>query len=285
MKPGELRLRVDRTSNLPSLPAVVSKIIAAVDDPRASVSRLNELIEQEPALATKMLRLANSAYFGRRNGIVSLSQCALVLGFNTIRSLALSASVQRIMLGSGVMNFDPLAFWRHALGTGVGARGLARRAGADGEAAMAAGLVHDIGILVLDVVAQPEYEQALALVKEGLPELEAEKKILGATHPEVGGWLATKWKLPESIVAAISWHHQPGSAGNNAQLASLVKLADELAITLDGGGRASSVPESLWQDASVPFADADTIGAEFLKDWKLAEETMGGAGAEAGQAA
>ena len=101
MNLGELRQRVDRTSNLPSLPTVVTKIIAAVDDPRACVSRLNELIGQEPALATRMLRLANSAYFGRRNSIVSLSQCAVVLGFNTIRSLALSASVQRLVQQSG----------------------------------------------------------------------------------------------------------------------------------------------------------------------------------------
>src|SRR5438128_5653362 len=120
MKAVELRQRVDRTGNLPSLPAIVSKILSTVDDPKASASQLNELVGQEPALATRMLRLANSAYFGRRNGIVSLPQCAVVLGFNTIRSLALSASIHQLILGSGVRNFDLTAFWRHSLGTGVG---------------------------------------------------------------------------------------------------------------------------------------------------------------------
>lgn len=285
MKPGELRLRVDRTANLPSLPTVVTKIIAAVDDPRASVSRLNELIEQEPALATKMLRLANSAYFGRRNGIVSLSQCSLVLGFNTIRSLALSASVQQLVLGSGVKNFDPHSFWRHSLGTGVGSRVLARKAAMDAEAAMAAGLVHDIGMLVLDVICPKEFEEALGLARTGIPELEAEKQVLGATHPEVGGWLAAKWKLPDSIIASISWHHQPSSAGPHVGLASLVSLADQVATVLDKGRKASEVPEDCWRSAGLQSQDADTLGLEFLREWKLAEETMGGAGAEAGQAA
>ncbi len=285
MKPGELRLRVDRTANLPSLPIVVTKIIAAVDDPRASVSRLNELIEQEPALATKMLRLANSAYFGRRNGIVSLSQCSLVLGFNTIRSLALSASVQQLVLGTGVRHFDPHAFWRHSLGSGVGSRVLARKAGTDAEAAMAAGLVHDIGMLVLDVVCPKEFEEALKLHQTGMPELEAEKQVLGATHPEVGGWLAAKWKLPDSIIAAISWHHQPGSAGTHAGLASVVSLADQLTTVLDDGKPAGEVPEECWRAAGLSYPDAGAIGEEFLREWKLAEETMGGAGSEAGRAA
>ena len=284
MNLGELRQRVDRTSNLPSLPTVVTKIIAAVDDPRACVSRLNELIGQEPALATRMLRLANSAYFGRRNSIVSLSQCAVVLGFNTIRSLALSASVQRLVQQSGGKNFDPVAFWRHSLGTGVGAKVLARRAAADSEAAMAAGLVHDIGKLVLDVVAQREYELALADVKAGVAEKDAEIKHLGATHGEVGGWLALKWKLPEPIVAAICWHSQPESAGANQALASIVHLADQITDAIDAGRQPAQVPEALWQAAGLPFAEAEALGEELVRDWRAAEELMG-AGTEPGRVA
>jgi putative nucleotidyltransferase with HDIG domain len=275
MNLGELRQRVDRTSNLPSLPTVVTKIIAAVDDPRACVSRLNELIGQEPALATRMLRLANSAYFGRRNGIVSLSQCAVVLGFNTIRSLALSASVQRMVQQSNGKNFDPVGFWRHSLGTGVGARVLARRIPTDPEAAMAAGLVHDIGKLVLDVVAPREYELALADKKAGTSEKDAEVKHLGATHGEVGGWLAVKWKLPEPIVAAITWHHQPQSAGPNQALAALVMLADEVTGALEAGLPPAEVAEAHWQAAGIPFEEAEKLGQACSDDWKAAEELMG----------
>ena len=277
----ELRQRVERTANLPSLPAVVCKIIAAVDDPNACVNRLNELIVQEPALATRMLRLANSAYFGRRNGIVSLPQCALVLGFNTIRSLALSASVQRTILSSGVRSFDPTAFWRHSLGVGVSARVMARHAGGDAEAAMAAGLVHDIGRLVLDLAVPSEYEQVLARVRKGEPEPKVEREVLGASHAEVGGWLALKWKLPEAIVAAISWHDKPESAGAHRPLAALVMLADEVTRALAEERPAASVDAGIWRDAETPYADAEGIGSECLREWQRTEEVMGALASEA----
>ncbi|MBI5837345.1 MAG: HDOD domain-containing protein [Candidatus Eisenbacteria bacterium] len=284
---AELQQKVERTPNLPSLPVVVTKIIAAVDDPKSSVSRLNELISQEPALAARMLRLANSAYFGRRNGMVSLPQCALVLGFNTIRSLALSASVHRMIAGAGAKTFQPQEFWRHSLGVGVGGRVLARAVGRDSEAAMSAGLVHDLGKLVLDVVATVEYEEALASAKERQNSAsDAEREFLGASHGEVGGWLATKWKLPDVIVAAITHHHSPAAADAQHQpLVHLVALADSLAHALDAGRAAADVDATLWQAATVPFERAADLAVEFQKEWKQAEEVMGTPDAEVPQAA
>ncbi|HVP39309.1 MAG TPA: HDOD domain-containing protein [Candidatus Saccharimonadales bacterium] len=286
MHMAELQQKVEHTPNLPSLPVVVTKIIAAVDDPNSSVSRLNDLISQEPALAARMLRLANSAYFGRRNGLVSLPQCALVLGFNTIRSLALSASVHQMVVAAGVKSFQPQEFWRHSLGTGVGARVLARASGQDGEAAMSAGLVHDIGKLVLDVVAGREYEQVLVRAQAGEAADAVETELLGATHGDVGGWLAAKWKLPDVIVAAISHHHRPASAEVQHQpLVFLVGLSDAIAHALTLNRPVTETDAVLWQSASVPYERADELGAEFLKEWKLAEEVMGTADGEVARAA
>ncbi len=286
MQRPEIQQKVERTPNLPSLPAVVTKIIAAVDDPRSSIARLNELISQEPALAARMLRLANSAYFGRRNGMVSLPQCALVLGFNTIRSLALSASVHRMIAAAGTRSFQPQEFWRHSLGVGVGGRLLARAAGRDAEAAMSAGLVHDIGKLVLDVVAPAEYEQAQAAAREGQPPAEAERAALGADHGEVGGWLAVKWKLPEAVTAAIAHHHGPPAApAEHRPLVCLVALADALAHALDAGRPAGSTDAALWEAAGVPYERSADLATDFQNEWKQAEEVMGGSEAEAPQAA
>jgi putative nucleotidyltransferase with HDIG domain len=285
MNPLELRQRLDRTSSLPSFPAVVSKIIAAVDDPRASASQLQELVSQEPALAARMLRLANSAYFGRRNGIVSLRQCAVVLGFNTIRSLALSASIQRVIQQSSVKSFDLQSFWHHSLGTGVGARALARRAGADPEAAMAAGLIHDIGKLVFDVLAPTDYSTVLERTAAGTPEPDAERQVFGATHSEAGAWLAAKWKLPPQIVACIEAHDRPEAAGEHRALAAVVRLANELAKTLAAGGHAADLDRGIWPDAGIQPDDPAAVEEEFQLEWKQAEDMMGTGSAEAPQAA
>jgi HD-like signal output (HDOD) protein len=283
---AELRQKVDLTPNLPSLPVVVTQIIAAVDDPNSTVSRLNDLISKEPALAARMLRLANSAYFGRRNGMVSLPQCALVLGFNTIRSLALSASVHRMVVAAGLKSFSPQQFWHHSLGTGVGGRVLARAAGRDAEAAMSTGLVHDIGKLVLDVVAAKEYADVLGRIGEGEACEAVELELLGASHGEVGGWLAAKWKLPQLIIEAISYHHRPASAeAQHQDLVHLVTLANAMAHTLDEGGKATDVDATLWSPAGVSYERAEELGVEFLKEWKQAEEVMGVVGGETAQAA
>jgi HD-like signal output (HDOD) protein len=283
---AELQQKVEHTANLPSLPVVVTKIIAAVDDPNSTVGRLNDLISKEPALAARMLRLANSAYFGRRNGMVSLPQCALVLGFNTIRSLALSASVHRMVVAAGVKSFSPQEFWHHSLGTGVGGQVLARACGQDGEAAMSAGLVHDIGKLVLDAVARKEFEEALGRIKDGEAPAAVEMELLGATHGDVGGWLAAKWKLPGVICAAITHHHVPASADpQNKDLLNLVVLSNTLAHALSDGKSATEVDAGLWQAAGVPYERADELAAELQKAWKQAAEVMGSTDGEAAQAA
>lgn len=277
MNRTELQRKVETTANLPSLPTVVTKIIETVDDPNSSTQRLNELIVQEPALAARMLRLANSAFFGRRSGMVSLPQCALVLGLNTVRSLALSASVHQMMSQAGVESFDPRQFWRHSLGTGVAGRVMARHCGQDAEAAMSAGLVHDIGRLVLDVVVRAEYGAVLARIREGADEAQSELKAFGATHAEVGGWLALKWKLPPSIIAAISCHDRPESAPEEFRpLARLVRLADSMAEVLGRGKPASLVDRSLWDAAGIRIDAIPEIEASVGREWKLAEDVMGG---------
>jgi HD-like signal output (HDOD) protein len=286
MNLAELQQKVEHTPNLPSLPVVVTKIIAAVDDPNSTIGRLNDLISKEPALAARMLRLANSAYFGRRNGMVSLPQCALVLGFNTIRSLALSASVHRMVVAAGVKTFNPQEFWRHSLGTGVGGRMLAKASSRDGEAAMSSGLVHDIGKLVLDVVAGAEYETVQARLQAGEACEAVETELLGATHGDVGGWLATRWKLPDLIIQAITFHHRPDSADAPHQpLVKLVALSNALAHALGEGKPANSVDAAMWQAAEVPFERAEELGADFLREWKQAEESMGPPDGETARAA
>jgi len=283
---AELHQKVDQTPNLPSLPAVVTKIIEAVDDPNSTVGRLNDLISKEPALAARMLRLANSAYFGRRNGLVSLPQCALVLGFNTIRSLALSASVHRMVQSAGVKSFNPQEFWRHSLGVGVGGRMLAKVAGQEAEAVMAAGLVHDIGKLVLDVVARTEYAAAVTRIQEGEPSETVEAELLGATHGEVGGWLAVKWKLPDLVVAAITYHHHPSAAdATHRPVVAVVTLADSLAHALTQRRPATEVNANLWDDAGVPYDQAAALAEDFQREWTRAEESMGGSDRENAQAA
>src|ERR1035437_3657767 len=121
---------ISRLKNLPTLPQVVAKVMQVVSNPMASASDLNEVISVDQALTTKVLRLANSAYYGFPQEITNIAQAVVILGFNTIRNLALSVSVHKMLFeGKDKGHFSYRDFWKHSVGTAVGAKILAKRIG------------------------------------------------------------------------------------------------------------------------------------------------------------
>lgn len=202
-----------------------------VDDPDTSARALAQAISSDQVLTARVLKLANSSYYGFQQRVGTVSVALVVLGFQAIKDLVLAASVVH-HFGKTVNDpsFDAKAFWSHAVAVGAASRHLSRllRVGAPGEA-FTAGILHDIGQVVLREYHPESFDEAIRMHRaEGIPLHEAEIAVLGAGHPQVGGWLCRRWNLPERICAAVEGHHGPFGPESSG-LAALVGLADHLA--------------------------------------------------------
>jgi len=224
-----IRRMTEATTALPTLPLVASRLLEAVARMDAETTEeVARILALDPGLTARTLRLANSDCYGFPRKVGSVELAVLVLGPGTIRDLVLTASVVQT-LAPGDHSLTKL--WNHSMACGVAARALAERIHYRllGEA-YAAGLLHDIGAVLLRQQEPGRFEAAQALAaSNGLTLEEAERSLYGSDHSEVGGWLAERWGLPGEIVEAIACHHRPWEANRAPELTALVHIADSLA--------------------------------------------------------
>jgi HD-like signal output (HDOD) protein len=232
--PDKYRAIVDGLGQVPTLPAVVARVLEILNNPNSSAEAAARLIGQDLALSVKVLRLANSAFYGIPRTISSIDQAVVILGFQTVRSLVMSASVMKI-LGRGKGQLDRRAIWRHSVATAIASRIVVRKVGRhlglDTEAAFMSGLLHKIGTLILDGAEGAEYRKVLeeAASEGALPIAEIERTHLQVDHATVGGMLAERWGLPEELREPIAFHLNPTSAKSQKELAAVVHLSSHLA--------------------------------------------------------
>lgn len=232
MELSALSIRVARTPGLGMLPQITSQILRMVDNPNASPRQIGALIERDPGLASKLLKTANSAYYGSPGKIKTVSQAISVMGLSAVRSVVVSQAYQQMTAVRGASKrFDRLAFWQHSLATASAARVLAKLKGyRDPEEAFLAGLMHDAGRLVMDRFLPNEFDQICTLALERvIPLIEAEREVLGYTHVEVGDMLAEQWNLPDGLRVAIRMHHHPKGTFAECPLGYLVYAANVIA--------------------------------------------------------
>jgi putative nucleotidyltransferase with HDIG domain len=242
---------------------LVAELLASLDREDMQLDDLARRIGQDQAIAAKVLRLANSSFFGLQGKVASLVQAAVVLGVRNLRSLAIGAGVVAPFAGLKTAGFDLGQFWRHSVGVGACARTLAARADENGEFAFTAGLLHDIGRLVLIAGFPGEYAEVLRQrATNDAFLIDAERSALGIDHAEVGAALATRWKFPSPITAAVADHH--AIRGDSTKLACLVHCADVMANALDFG----AAPEAL-----VPPLDHHAWGVLGL-GWEVLRESL-----------
>lgn len=231
MELSALAIRVARTPGLGMLPQVTSQVLRLVDNPNASPRQIGALIERDAGLASKLLKTANSAYYGAPGKIKTVSQAISVMGLSAVRSVVVGQAYQQMTAVRGASKrFDRLAFWQHSLATATAARVLAKLKGyRDPEEAFLAGLLHDAGRLVMDRFLPNELDQAIALSLERVvPLCEAEREVLGYTHVEVGNLLAEQWNLPEGMREPIRRHHEDVSF-EECPLGCIIHAANVLA--------------------------------------------------------
>ncbi|MBS12868.1 MAG: HD family phosphohydrolase [Gemmatimonadetes bacterium] len=262
-----LRQVTEKVIGLPSLPTVVTQLINLVGDPATSARDISQLISADQALTAKILKVANSAFYGFPRKIATVQLAIVVLGFETVKNLGLSVAVlKRFQAGKAHPLFDRQQFWEHAIGCGVAARMLAHKRSKKLEPeAFVAGILHDIGKLILIEYFPDEFGEALELAHEELLTIsEAEMKVIGVTHAEIGGWLAEKWNLPETLVQAITHHHDPMAMEDPNEILMITHAANALTRHNHVGQAGDSLGASLSPEASAMFKAGRDISDEDL---------------------
>ncbi|MEO7424240.1 MAG: HDOD domain-containing protein [Fibrobacteria bacterium] len=243
---NELKALVQKITDLPTLPAMMATITRLMQDPRTSAEELGRAIATDPALVSKMLKLVNSAFYGFPGRISTITQAIVILGFSTIRNVVLTTSVLKAFGPNSNQNgFDVARFWEHSLLTGAIARSLAVEREANFiEETFIAGLLHDMGRIVLSQKLTSEFEKVVLVKnKAGISQLQAEQSVLKLTHGDIGGWLARKWNLPIPYVDVMRFHHfplesarlDPNIQADTTNLIYLVHAADVLSKNLVDG--------------------------------------------------
>jgi HD-like signal output (HDOD) protein len=255
---------IESIDNLPSFPAIVSRLIKVVNSPESSAEDAAELIERDPGLTSKMIRLANSAFYGIPRSISSVSSAVVILGFNTIRSLVLSASVMKLFPGSQKQAVDKERFWKHSIVSAMAAKIIVRHfiniRMMDPESAFCSGILHDIGKLIFNEFMNDEYAEVRSFAeKNGISMLNAETKILGINHAEICKVVSDKWSLPLDLEYSLVYHHNPAAADKLHELVATIHFADILAHEI-GATLWDNEPQlSVWNDYRnvLKVSDAD----------------------------
>jgi putative nucleotidyltransferase with HDIG domain len=286
------------TSNIPPFPKAVQRVMTMLRDHSIQLTKVGEVVSLDQGLSGKVLRMANSAYFGLPRRVYNVTEALVLLGFANVRSVLVSASVGNILCRSlDAYGLEAGRLWEHSVGAAYAAQMLARKVDARVYSmAFSAGLLHDVGKVAIDQALDPDARTVLARAIDSAyapsslegtwarygsalcrkappscerrrPEPEAtwrakdkvETEIVGATHAEVGTKVCTKWNLPEEIVEAVEFHHHPDEAPSHVTLAAITAMADHC-MGLLGEGRAILTPSDFtWLPRGIPFPDEATL--------------------------
>jgi putative nucleotidyltransferase with HDIG domain len=224
---------IERLQDLPSLPAVVMQVYQMADNPDVSAQQLAMVIGKDQGFTTRLLRLANSAYYGMMRRIGTIEEAVVVLGINTVRNLALIAATYPLFRRA-LIGYTPQVsgLWSHSLAVGLVAQTGARMFDVQARnETFTAGLLHDVGKLVISAALTDWMGELHDLIHhQRSPVHEAERTLFGFTHEEVGALLVERWNLPESIVRMIRYHHQ--SLEQQDAHCALIEFADHCANQL-----------------------------------------------------
>ena len=228
----DLKKRIIRkVDDLPPMPKVMIKAREIMADPNSSFKEIAQVIETDQAIAARVLKIANSAYYGLSGMVSSIHQATVVLGYKTLEQVITMVSSSS-MLGRQLKGYQLNAgvLWKHSLATALASRLIAqKRAPALESDAFSVGLIHDAGKLALDPYVGAKKKEIEAYIKDHSASfVQAERQVLGFDHTEIAHDLCKKWKLPESQAAAMRYHHTPAESGEN-QLAYIVYMANHIA--------------------------------------------------------
>ncbi len=232
MNPISLAQIIDSAQDLPTLPAIVMELLNSVDNEDLNINDLAHKVSLDLALTAKTLRYANSPYYATMIRVTTVQQAISLLGMSTVRQIVITAAVSGCFPENNCKGFNHKDFWRHSNAVAIAAKILAKRLKLNTDVAFTAGLLHDIGALVLATCYTEAYETVLAFrLEQAGTQFEAEKQLIDIDHAAIGEALAIQWNFSEMMIKAIAGHHQPDKPGLGF-LATIIHVADGIAHAL-----------------------------------------------------
>jgi HD-like signal output (HDOD) protein len=202
----ELETMIMSASDLPTIPVVATKVMQLIEDENVSAEELAKVVASDPAVAARVLKISNSSFYGCQRQIQTLSHAIVVLGFGTLKSLVVAASVKQVYQPYGLTE---KMLWEHSFGAGLAARMIAKETRrVSGEEAFLGGLFHDIGKIILNTLDSQRFQGVMQICyNDGVSFEEAERQSYPYTHSEVGGLVIKKWNFPDLLMNAVLQHH------------------------------------------------------------------------------
>ncbi|MEM7229181.1 MAG: HDOD domain-containing protein [Planctomycetota bacterium] len=275
-------------SHIATLPEITLKIIELVEDPSSTAQDLHNLISNDPALCSRILKVVNSAFYGLPRQIGSINRAIVLLGLNAVKNIAIAASLTKLFRGGDLCpNFSARDLWIHSIATAAAAKLICDelRLGLPDEAFLA-GLIHDIGILVEMQAKRSELVEMfteMTFDSDGVPQvnmMDLEEKYIGATHCEFGAALCESWKFPQSFSYVVASHHDPMQLPErNRLLTSIVHVADKIAAENGYGFRgdvqSTEVGPEMLAEINMTAEQFEVIKSKMPEAYEEVQATFG----------
>jgi putative nucleotidyltransferase with HDIG domain len=266
---AELRSRVERTTNIATVPHIVQTLAALMARPSPSTAEVAEEISKDQVLSARVLKLVNSGFCGFRKPISTIHHALVLLGLDVVRTLVMSASVIDVF---EEMSRSLAGLWQHSLATARASTAVAEKARMPNpEELGVAGLLHDIGKLVIFECFKEEFAEIRRLVTErDCLQFEAERQVLGVTHGEMGMWLLRKWQLPGKLIYPVGYHNNFHPRRDFADRTAVVHLADIIArargIGSGGDNRVPAIHPDAWTMLELTMEDVADVSHQLEAD-------------------
>lgn len=271
-RPGEGSAKdiVDHETELASFPDIYFRIKEVLDAPTSSAEDIAKVVSTDVGLSAKLLKLVNSPFYGFADTIDSIAHAVSLVGVKEVSTLALGISTINFFKDIPPELMDMKTFWRHSLSCGIFARLLGVKIpGAPADRLFTAGLLHDVGKLIIFKKLPYASVQALIYARENMiPMMDAEAEALGYDHTDVAGLLLSAWNFPAPILEAIAHHHDPSAASNSME-AAVIQIADNLAcaVEISSGGMyvLPGLQEGAWKSLGLNEAELVAIVEQYDK--------------------
>lgn len=275
---------IARVGSIQPLPDTALKLMNVMGDPRSTIDDIVETIKYDQAVTGQVLKLCNSSFFGLSRKVTSLNDAMLRLGTVKVLQLVMSVHTNN-MLASEQRGYglEPGVLWKHSVSVALASSLFAQRLGlADASLAFTAGLLHDIGKVILNEYVAEEFAEIVRRVtEEHISFVEAEQKVLGFSHEEVGGMIAEEWKLPAQITRCVRYHHVPSALDPPDPLVDAVYLANCVCLMLGLGigddGLCSRADAAVLERRGLHKNELESIGAQTVIDLQRVEQLFDGA--------
>jgi HD-like signal output (HDOD) protein len=274
---------VSKTVDLPSIPSAAIAVMRETDSPTGSAQTVARYIGQDQALAAKVLRLANSAYYGLPRQVTDIPDAVVLLGMRCVKNLCMLAGTYS-WLSKPLKGYDlgPAELWRHSFGVAVAAQvvcGQSKKLSPD--LGFTAGLLHDLGKVAMSVWLEGKLSALLQLAqRDHLTFDEVERKVLGYDHQDVGGYLGEQWNLPSSLVMAMRYHHRPNETPVQEPVVDAVHVADYLTSAMGLGLGGDALRYEFESDALIRLGltedDLEPLADKFLENFESQEKLFEG---------